>query len=383
MASSHLQACHPELGLKVIEMKNSPINRRQNIQIAALQKKVAQLKTLANLPKKAKRAAKKRLMVNKPATALASQAVALVQPFKAQVGVPQHLIDVLPSQKYTLRSRTTMTVGASQSMFILLSPHAWDETDRPSGVVVGFANNNYTTGAFLQQVINSGEAGSSFRPAGSTGGNLLYPIRPWHYADGRTARLVSYGLRIRYTGTALNANGTLKLLASPHGEFDLWSGATYGSIGALVDSSHHTQMKSVYDRAVYEFGFIGNDEWSEIGTGADQDEIREMVRLGQASSNHLFNEIGAAVTYVNNASSAVQFEIELVEHWEARGPTLAPFYTDSHSDPALHHEIMNIVNTAHTRAGLSTENKFTNVVSTVAKASKSPLGKAVLAAALA
>jgi len=173
-------------------------------------------------------------------------------------------------------------------------------------------------------------------------------------------------------------------LATPHGEVDMtgFNATTYNGIIGNINSNHQTQMKSIYDRAVYTFNFIGNDEWSQAGTGADQDEDVDVSVVGQASSVKRMSEPGAFFYYLNNASSAVQFEIELIENWEVRGSSVAPFYTDSHSAPELHHEIMNTISTAHMKAGASGES-FSKVVGTVAKASKSPLGKAVLAAALA
>ena len=163
----------------------------------------------------------------------------------------------------------------------------------------------------------------------------------------------------------------------------LAGGASFSEIVQTMNGSHATQMKSIYDRAVYEFNFLGNDEWSESGCGADQDEETFPLRLGKASSTTQFSEPGAIGYYVNSSGNSVTFEMELVENWEVRGTSIAPFYTDSHTDPALHHEIINIVNTAHQRAGLSTSTRFADVVTSVSKASKSPLGKAVLAAALA
>lgn len=335
---------------------------------------------VANLPKKAKAKVAKRLRkVSVPKHPLHSQIKALVQPFSVSPGVAQHLIDALPSQKYTVRSRVTGQAGNGGSLLGWISPYAFIDSNVPSGMMIsmGTANLESNTAA----IYNDATPGTAVTPATSTRYDFM-PVRPYA-ANDNSVRLVSYGLRIRYTGTALNANGTLKVYACPHGELNFNSGNNYTTVISTINGSHTTQMKSVYDKAVYEFNFIGNDEWSMNGTGAEQDTLSPPQTVGQASSVKQMGEPGVVFYYSNNSGSSVQFEIELVENWEVRGPTIVPFYTDSHSAPELHHEIMNTINTAHVRAGLSSEKKFSDVVTSVAKASKSPLGKAVLAAALA
>lgn len=341
------------------------------------------MKALASMPKKARRkVAKTSRVAPSGRHPLHPQITALVNPFVTSPGIAQHLIDAMPSQKYTVRSRTSVSVASAGSILGLLSPYCWnDSANYPSGIV--YAGATTTIEASLVRMFNDPTAGSLVSPAGITT-TELFPVRPWASGNGRTARLVSYGLRVRYTGTALNANGTFKLLATPHGEIDMtgFNPTTFNGIISNINSNHQTQMKSIYDRAVYTFNFIGNDGWSQAGTGADQDEDVDVSVVGQAGSAKRMSEPGAFFYYLNNAGSTVQFEIELIENWEVRGSTVAPFYTDSHSAPELHHEIMNTISTAHMKAGASGES-FSKVVSTVAKASKSPLGKAVLAAALA
>lgn len=336
------------------------------------------------MPKKSRAKARKRMQNATGRHPLHQQAVALMQPFKSPAGVAQHLIDALPSQKITLRSRGSINCNGNGSILGFVSPYLWNDSNYPSC----FVFNNVTAGgadASNDAVLGSSTVSSYSYPSGWNGSLLMAPVRPYDAAGGdRSCRLVSYAIRIAYTGTALNANGRLKLLATPHGELNLAAGTSVAEIISTIQSSHHTQMKSIHDQAVYEFNFIGNDRWDASGAGAEQD-VDTFVEnvLGGVNSPRRAYEPGAAFYYLNTASTAISFEIEVIENWEVRGANLASFYTESHSDPIMHHEILNVINTAHTRAGLSTETKFSNVVTSVAKASRSPVGKALLAAALA
>ncbi len=339
------------------------------------------------MPKRSRRAAQKKTRISpKINHPLLPQVKALVSPFNAPAGMGQHLVDALPSHKVTLRSRTSVSVGGSATLIGGLSPYFWNNAssaNTPSGFFVTAAGDGSSGSVWTASVFNSTVTGSNPNPTGSLSYGVLAPVRPYSSGgDSSTARLVSYGLRVRYTGTALNANGTFKVLAVPHGELNLIGSATYRSVIDILQGSHSTQMKSIYDKAVYEFNFLGNSGWSPSGTGADLDAYGSPQVVGQVSSPVSMAEWGGVFFYTNNSTSAVQFELELIEHWETRAPNLVPFYTDSHTNPELHHELINVVNTAHVRAGLQSEKKLMSVVQDVAKASKSPMGKVILAAAL-
>lgn len=342
------------------------------------------------MPKKSRRRAAKTMRAASNFSGkhpLHDQIVGLVNPLAAgPMSGAQHLIDATPSVKYTVRARTQVTVSASSDMFIGLAPCMAIDGANSGNYLSGFCMVGSNLGSNNNKLVESTAVGSDWKPTGTTG-SVLVPNRPY-YTDTNQLdnwRLVSYALRIRYTGTALNANGTLKCLATPHGELNALTGVNIGVLITELQSSPHTQLKTVRDQGVFDFNFIGDDSWAEGGAlcGAPQGREGNLKRLGQATSPYVVGESGGYLFYSNNSTCSVQFEVELVENWEVRSGTLHPFYSPSHSDPQLHHEIMNIVNTAHIRAGSSNQPKFLSVVGDVAKASKSPLGKAVLAAALA
>lgn len=330
---------------------------------------------------------------------LLPQVKALVSPFDCTPGSGKHLVDPLPSQSYKLKSRTTVTVGNSMRMVGMISPCFGD-----SGVPTNYPSALFTSGpaASMDKTVleDGGEAGSAAVKGTSTV-SLLAPIRPYYFESaGGSWRLVSYGVRIRYTGTALNANGTIKYLPNDLSAFVLDSTTTYNSIANYIDGNNHTIMRSVYDKGVYDFNGLGSTEWmredetypavhdegGEYGETATQDFVSnhwKPVKLGQNASPVKFGTPGMLISYQNNTSSAVQFEVELVENWEVRTPTNTAFQTDSHGNPEISQEVFRTVVSGHMHAAASSAPTVVKSLKAVNAASKSPLGKLVIAAALA
>lgn len=329
---------------------------------------------------------------------LLPQVKALVAPFECTPGAGKHLVDPMPSQAYKLKARTTVTVGNGQNLVGLISPCFGD-----AGTPSNFPSAIFAAGGgsqFNLTILEDGTAVGSSPLKGTNTYASIAPIRPYSSGiSGSSWRLVSYGLRIRYTGTALNANGTIKFLPNDLSAFQFSSTSTFNNIINYVDGNNHTIMRSVYDKAVYDFNGLGATEWMHVDEiyPAVHDEGREWgstatqsekpnhwlpVKIGQNSSPVYFGTPGMILTYLNNTTSNIQFEIELVENWEARTPNNTAFQTDSHGSPEISQEVFRTVVSGHMHAAASSVPSVTKSLKTVNAASKSPLGKLVIAAAL-
>lgn len=340
------------------------------------------MKALQNLPKRKRRSVAKQQRISRHPLHHAVRA--LLRPEQAEPGSAYHLIDSAPSQKYTLRTRWTTTVNASAQIVAMISPAFVEDASYPSAIVY---SGSLSPGYFIQ----SSGAGTGL----GSGVNAYKPTRPYTNVNGLSWRLVSYNLRARYSGTALNANGTIKVLNTPHGEADFlfnMSGWTYDNIRTFVESNLLSSLRTIHDRSVYDYPGIGSTEWmdgtnyfcSDITADEGTDGCTGQ-RVGQASSPVLFGEPGMLFSYYNSSTSATSIDFELIENWEVKGPNIAPFLTPSHGDPALHQEVLRTVLESHihaSKSGTTTANAIAFLKKANAE-SKTPLGKAVIAAALA
>lgn len=372
--------------------KKRAVDTRQSAQIAQLVRAVASLKKKPKTPGKQKTAGGS----SGASHPLYQQVRALVNPFDSTPGVAKHLVDPLPSQAYKLKARTTLSVANGHNFIGLISPCFADggvPTDFPSAIFISGAGSSYAKTIFSDTT----EVGTLAYKGANTYATIA-PIRP-HKADpGSSFRLVSYAVRVRYTGTALNANGTLKYLPNDLSAMPFGDGTTYQNILDYVNGSNHTIMRSIYDRAVYDFNGLGATDWMhddevypavhDEGTGnstTGQSTVNNWypMTIGQNSSGVSFGTPGMVLTYTNNTNTSVQFEIELVENWEARTRTNTAFQTDSHGNPEVSQEVFRTVVSGHMHAASSSATTVNSSLKAVNAASKSPLGKLVIAAALA
>ncbi len=292
-----------------------------------------------------------------------------------------------------------MTVAGSGTLIGMISPAFGDAgtgpTMRPSAIFYNGSDTNLNATICADGTQAGSNAGKT-----STGYGSLAPIRPYQQGtSGAAFRLVSYGLRMRYTGTALNANGTLKYLPNDLGAMELGDGpySTILAVKNYIDGNAHTIMRSIYDKAVYDFNGLGSTEWmrndeiypavhdegGQYGVGSNIGVNHwTPVYIGQNDSQVMFGTPGMLLSYTNNSASTVQFEVELVENWEVRTATNTPFHTDSHGNPEISQEVFRTVVSGHMHAAASSAPTVVNSLKAVNAASKSPLGKLVIAAAL-
>lgn len=386
-------------------MKNpiSRINKQQNQQIAALNKKLSKLKMLANMPKKSRRASQKKARTSSAGHPLLPQVKALINPFDSTPGIAKHLVDPYPSQSYKVKARSTVTVGNAGSMVMCVAPCFGSDPTATFPSVWGATWGAASGGAVT--ILRDGlQAGVGAVKSAASPATYFELVQNKPYAFGGVPmqfRLVSYGIRIRYTGTALNANGSFKMLPNDQASVVIRDGTTWANVLTSIDSNAHTILRSVYDKAVYEFHALGDTEWLTNGvdlTGATHDEgspqwpdltlygtnvFHEPMFIGQDSSPKAVGHPGMLLSYQNNSSNAVQFEIELIENWECKGPSNVAFQTDSHANPELSSEVFRTVVSGHMHAAASSTPSVARSLREINKASKSPLGKAVIAAALA
>lgn len=330
---------------------------------------------------------------------LLPQVKALVSPFECTPGSGKHLVDPMPSQAYKLKARATISVANGQTMVGMISPcfgDAGNSAHYPSGFFISSSGSQLGF-TYLEDGTSAGS--SAIKGTGTYAG--LSPVRPYDiFIQGGSWRLVSYGLRIRYTGTALNANGTLKYLPNDLSALRLDDATSPQDVIDYVNGNNHTIMRSIYDRAVYDFTGLGSTEWmhgpeiypavhdegAEWGSTATQSAARNHwvpLKFGQNSSPVFFGMPGMLFTYNNTTTATIQFEIELVENWEVRSGSNTAFQTDSHGNPELSQEVFRTVVSGHMHAASSSVPSVTKSLQTVNAASKSPLGKLVIAAALA
>jgi hypothetical protein len=237
----------------------------------------------------------------------------------------------IPSLKNTSISRITAYVGTQGFGFCLLTPTL--ANDQPSIW--------YTTAAFTGTSVTPLSANNTLTTGVSTSTvNLPYNTAGLSSVNGAYAvfgRIVSSGLRIRYTGTTMNESGAYYCYVSPTHDNVAVTASNVNSIGNLLEATVSTIDREPCSIAAYGI----ND--NETTYGNSNSAITNNIVFPYASVNTAFN--GGFTYAVNGVTSGSpigviiftgvagsSFVVEGIQHSEYAGPSAATLATPSDAD---------------------------------------------------
>jgi hypothetical protein len=224
---------------------------------------------------------------------------ARINPFTAPAcGIPKGLS--AQSSKHKSWSRGVLSTSSTTGVgFVLIRPSPAFDT-----VVATYTDSSYADNKF--------ETNNAV-----TGVNAGYPNCPYQSADFTSgdarSRLVSYGVRVRYTGTELQKSGRLLAFCHPTGE--TLNGGTFSTLTSFP--SAHTVPVSRKWTAV-----VGR---SVAAAGASSSNV-----AGWQFSNSTTFDRNHSVGIIIEADAAVSYEFEFYEIYEVIASNMhSP--TDSHN----------------------------------------------------
>jgi len=253
---------------------------------------------------------------------------------------------VLNSQKLSCRARGFFSSGTNAVGWISLDPWAMIISDP---VVLGtslnapvvFTQNNYTPIQY-QWSVAAGNLGVGTNFGGSDSNLATSYFTPAAAAgvENPTFRLVGAGIRIRYTGAAINRGGRITAYRSPN-NVEIPHGGAVGGV-ATPNSSDLLQTKEAITDVV-------SSDWHSVAyvpTFVDALAYNPLTFFFnptiQSTNRHTL------LMYVDAPSATpIQFEYDCISHFELIG--YGAITTPSHSDPVG----MGAVQTATTAAPIS------------------------------
>jgi len=246
---------------------------------------------------------------------------------------------VLASQKLRFRSRGFFATGFGTVGWITLDPFAMLWNDGVPNPLAPFGGTGqpivYTTGnSFAPSDYEWAGSASAYVPIGVAGSNsdstftsafLTNPGGAGSKIEPPTFRLVGAGIRVRYTGAAINRGGRITAYRSPdNSEIDHVSGLT---------SSRLLQTKEAITDIV-------SSDWHHVCYVPTQTvfvSYNPVVSVGSSPSFGTGTPINNAnhhcmLLYIDAPSSVpLQFEFDVQAHFEVMGTQFVT--TPSHADP--------------------------------------------------
>ena len=260
-----------------------------------------------------KAAVAKQLMRNSFSECGRKYLTAAVSPFSADaVGACTPIVPSRPSLKVTARTYGTF-VGSGAGGgpgFLIVTPCIANDDVVAIGTNSGYAggNNVIVTGANATQRINFEAGDLPYTRAQLLSGTADAP-------PSVRGRIVSVGVRVRYTGSQLNLQG---------------------SILAFVSPTHANLNKQSFSEIAQRNGcFRGpiSRDWTEVSTIAIDQEELEYVRSNQSTVKTLYpfsnhqqleatdyrNNGGAPIVFCVTGGTEAPYEFEIVQHIEYTG----------------------------------------------------------------
>jgi len=274
--------------------------------------------------------------------------VAQLSPFRIPRGVANLLEKAQPSQKFTARSLTSISVPASQECLVFISPCICSDSYARS--LTGFAGTRANLA--LQQLSAATAASGVTFFAGSS--NTPYIANTLAGSDF-SWRLVSAGIRLRNTTAAVNRQGVVKFITDYEGVISQYSSTVnMDTLISSIDGNHRTVRKNMANEPDTELTLSGqlysaNVDWYKADTSDILSESSfygcghgPVCNLGSSGYR-----AGGTMVVLPLVGTAQSYDFEIIEHWEVHGSSIETLHTPSSSHSLAAEAVSNLVKHAH------------------------------------
>lgn len=364
--------------------RQSDVDREQNRKINSLERKRGgggsgsskSTRQKSNPPKQSNQSKGKASGGKTNVTAgnpLVQNVVAQLDVSKAQSGFPSGLVDARPSQKFTVRGQTSVSVQTNKDCVVFIAPNAANDSTRPTlaACVISTASASDATSTFTSST-------AAVEPAGVVTTTLVTPTVYPHATldDGDMHwRCLGAKLRVSYVGPDTNRSGVLKFMDDLQGQIMSSSEAstlTYSAIKSKIDSTSLALRNNFNYRSSFEYNIAGSDHrsatlgaWSQsfAALSGNWDE----ARLGGTTSTKLMGQPAAYLYFTNGAGVDIQLDLEIIEVWEYRGHEISALHTPSTAHGTVASAVTSVCQAAREHHAKSPNSTFSNVLKEVVK----------------
>lgn len=262
-------------------------------------------------------------------------ALAIAKPFHPSAkGACLPVFPSPPSQKVTAYSRFTAYVGTASYGFVSFAPCLAND------LFTAFCSATTYTGTTMAPLsaINTASVGIS----GQTLSNLPYSYTSLAGTLGANpvyGRIISYGVRISYTGTTLNESGSYYILTTPGHENVLAVANTLSTMGSYADCNVCSVTRETCEGTAFPISSLETMYASSSNvTGSSVPQLypyssNETAQNGGFTYSQGGNNIGSPVIGIQFQGVPGQsYLVEIVQHCEFVGSATSAVVTMTDSD---------------------------------------------------
>lgn len=307
-----------------------------------------------NGPKKAKKNGRKPAEQSSAGQHPLAKAIkGIIAPLVAERGSFGGLVDPRPSQKLSARGLVAYQIPNGDEFLMFIYPCIASNLQYPSlSLCYGTAANM----ALATSTFTSSTAGNVPLNITQIHGATSTPYTQSTLSTGQNNwRLLSAGVRIRYTGPMLYRGGLFKYYHDTRGDIlqatDL-NNTTFTQIIQRLDGHSGVIRQNLADDPVVEFSMpsVTNEaqEWTDDGTQlwpANKEFTNQ--RMGGTTSTILAGQPIGYIYGINTTGQSLYFDAEIIEHWEIAGRNVDSLNSPSTGNAELANSLSTLVVSAH------------------------------------
>lgn len=277
----------------------------------------------------------------------------IITPFIAEKGSFGGLVDPRPSQKFSGRGLVAYQIPNGDEFLMFVYPCIASNVQYPSLTL------NYGTAANMALATSTYTSSTvGVTPTGVTQiqGITATPYTQATLSTGQNNwRLLSAGVRIRYTGPMLYRGGLFKYYHDTRGDIlnqSELTTTTFAQIIQRLDGHAGVIRQNLADNPVVEMSMpsVTNEsqEWTDDGNQVwPGNKEFTSQRLGGTTSSILAGQPIGYVYGINTTGQSLYFDAEIIEHWEIAGRNVDALNTPSTGNAELANSLSTLVVSAH------------------------------------
>lgn len=364
------------------------VDRKQSQQIAQLQKAVANLKVGKARKKKSRNGGKAMRGYDPIHTAIRAKFL----PFDTEKGVASPLTDGRPSQKFMSKAQSTVSLTSGQGFVFMVCPNVASDSTRASLLV---ATGNFSAGAFTTDgTWKSATVGDKIGAWGSLQTlNTNTPYTAATLAGGYEFACVGSGVKFTYEGPDLYKGGTIRYIYDKEGMYNLaadWSVDTPNGVINYINASANSIRQNINKNNVVEINTSYSngydveyyDAQAATETAAGVNSSATALVGGSTASTYFGTKPTVIGYYVNVATTAVSFHVDVVEHWSLSHPDIQALQTPSYAHASMATHVASLMDNVRQNHAGAPNSTHLDVTKTTMAAMKSPIGHELLNAGI-
>jgi hypothetical protein len=276
----------------------------------------------------------------------------IISPFSGVRGTVSGLKDPRPSQKFSGRGLVSYGIPAGEEFMVFIYPCIANGINYPS-MTLSYgttANMALATSTYISTTV-----GATPLNITQIHGTTATPYDQVTLSNGQNNwRILSAGVRVRWTGANLYRGGLFKYYHDTRGDIlnvGNLSSLTFAQIATVLDGHNGIVRHNLADIPELLINLPSVTDESQLWSTMDDfwpgNKEYTQQRIGGTTSSRLAGQPIGYLYGVNTTGQTMFFDAEMVEHWEISGRAVDALNTPSTGNAELGNSIQTLVVSAH------------------------------------